>query len=99
MSELDLTPTDGLTNSTIRFARLDVLTNGGATLWFAFTDEKRNIVGEVPVDVSPTSSGTTDALIAAGHVKMANMLRQWLYVTDKLYSAYAGRAPSGTSGT
>lgn len=91
MKELDLTATDGLTNSYIRFSRLDVLEAGTARLWFEITDEDRRVVGEIPIVVGRVPGGTTDAIIASGHAQMVNMLRQWLHIANVHYKAYAAR--------
>lgn len=91
MTELDLTPTDGLTNSTIKFVRLEATPSSTALITFAFTDEEKRPAGEISIRVGVQPEETVDAMIAAAHAELINRLRQWLYVTAKSHGAYAAR--------
>lgn len=92
MSDLDLTPTDGLTNSHIQFSRLEALPGGEALIVFAFTDESKRPAGEITVHVGIPPEQTVDAMIAEAHQELINRLRQWLYVASKSHATYAGRS-------
>ena len=86
-----LVPTDGLTNATIEFRSLDHVGGGAADVVFQMFDENKNNMGQIVVHVKPTRKGTADAQIAEGHRVLCDMLRQWLYVTDKLRQEYEKR--------
>lgn len=88
----DLVPTDGLTNSYIRFAGLDAVPAGGAAiLRFDIHDEDKRLVGTFSFPVSAQPDGTVDSMMAEGHRQMRNVLRQWLYGMDLSYRAYEER--------
>lgn len=84
-----LVPTDGLTDSLIKYAGLDTWPKGGgATHRFDIYDEKKEFVGTFSIDVGPEDRGSVDEQIAEAHRRMVDALRQWLYITDKMRQAY-----------
>jgi len=86
-----LAPADGLTNYSIRFAGLDVLETGSASLRFEMTDDEGDQIGTLTVIAEPTPAGTVGSLIAAGHRQACDVLRQWLYRLDVLRKAYESK--------
>ena len=87
-----LVPTDGLTNSRIHFAGVDTDEMGpGVTLRFEIRDEEDDLVGVIKIPVELATEGTVDAMIAEGFVRLADMLRQWLYEADEHRQAYGKR--------
>lgn len=87
-----LAPEDGLTNSRIKFTAFEVDELEIVVVKFTLFDEEGKIVGEFPIDVAPQPEGTIDAMIAAAHRKMCDVLRQWLLVTDKMVQSYSGKS-------
>lgn len=91
-----LVPQDGLTNSLIKFTKLEAPQKGsGATIFFTMYDEDHIEVGEmsffVPAKPKKGQKGTIDDLIARGHREMADVLRQWLYMIDVMRTAYESK--------
>lgn len=86
----DLVPTDGLTNSSIKLAGLDVIP-GGARLRFEISDEDQSYVGTFAVTVGAMPQGTVDAMIAEGYRQMKDVVRQWLHGLDVMHKAYSKR--------
>jgi hypothetical protein len=84
-----LVPTDGLTNSYIRFDGLVVLHDqgAGARLFFGIYDESHNKLADFPIEVRNAGKGVQD-VIAEGHRQMTDILRQWLHTTDVMRDAY-----------
>ena len=88
----DLVPTDGLTNSFVRFAGLDTVKgSGAATLRFDIHDEDGDYLGTFPITVCVQTEGSIDSMVAEGHRQMKNVLRQWLHGMDVLHQAYSKR--------
>ncbi|RWK66854.1 hypothetical protein [Mesorhizobium sp.] len=88
-----LVPRDGLTNSLIKFTRLEAPQKGsGATIFFTMYDEEHIEIGEmsffVPAKAKKGEKGTVDDLIARAHQEMADVLRQWLHTIDVMRQAY-----------
>jgi hypothetical protein len=98
-----LVPTDGLTNSYIRFGGLDVNydNGGGADVRFGIYNEDGQFLANFVIPVLPTErDGSVDALIAGAHRQMCDVLRQWLYMTDRIRQAYEkSAAPANQGGT
>ena len=85
-----LVPTDGLTNSSVKFAGLDALPGrNGARIRFDIFDEGQSYVATFSFDIGPRPEGTIDALVAEGHRKMRDVLRQWLHGVDMMHQAYS----------
>lgn len=82
-----LVPTDGLTNTKISFTGFAVAGPNGHCR-FEMTDEDGSPIGEIVVTVDGASAGSVDAMIVEAHRKVSDILRQWLYVTDKRRAAY-----------
>jgi len=101
MQDLDLTPQFGLTDCHVRFAGLDVVRGpgGAAVVRFDFRGKNELQIGTLNITVGPQPSGTVDAMIAEGYSTLVDVLRQWLAEADAHHKVYAGRDPSGTSGT
>lgn len=84
-----LTPTDGHTNATLKFVGFDTTgEDSNATCRFDMRDESGSFVGTLYVPVGPQSEPGINPMVAAAHVKVTNILRQWLYVNDKMRQAY-----------
>jgi len=95
MAEIDdhLVPTEGLTNSFVEFIGLEKTTGeSDVRLKFGFFDEDHDHVGSFWVDVAPQPEGTLDAMVAEGHRRMVDVLRQWLYEMDNMRKAYDAKA-------
>jgi len=91
-----LVPIDGLTNSKVNFVGLDVLTGkSGAVVRFDILDEDEHKIGTIGIPIRPQKEGTTDAVIAAGYRALCDMLRQWLYVADKMAGHYDDAGKKG----
>ena len=89
-----LVPTDGLTNSSVKFAGLDAIRGmNGARIRFDIFDEDQAYVATFAFDVGPQSEGAIDALVAEGHRKMRDILRQWLHGVDMMHQAYSKHKP------
>ena len=92
-----LVPTDGLTNSTMALAGIDLIGRGGIQARFNISDEDQNYIGTFAIDVLPRGSeGTSDAMIADAYRKMSDVLRQWLYSADKMRQVYERRSAAQT---
>jgi hypothetical protein len=87
-----LVPTDGLTDARIRFSSLDVHQEGGADVHFGLYDEDENHLADFVIYVEPTDDGSIDRLVAEAHRRMCDVLRQWLYMTDKMRQAHEERS-------
>lgn len=87
-----LVPTDGLTNSKMRFSGLDLLESGEQLLRFDISNEIRQPVATFTIEVGRSPDGNADKVIADGHAKMRDILRQWLYEIDTLERFYRGQA-------
>lgn len=84
-----LVPTDGLTDSYIRFAGMDTHEgDSGATMNFEIYDENGVFIGTIGIDAYASEKGTVDAMIASAYRRLTDMLRQWLYSADKTREAY-----------
>ena len=84
-----LVPTDGLTDSLLKYAGFDTFPmGGGGSHRFDFYDEAKAYIGTFKIEVQPTGHGTVDGQIAEAHRRMIDALRQWLHVTDKMRQAY-----------
>ncbi|AKM09310.1 hypothetical protein [Croceicoccus naphthovorans] len=84
-----LVPSDGFTNSTVRYAGFDAIPGeSGASHRFEFVDGDGRVIGTYRIETKPTSDGTIDAMVAGAHRQMTNVLRQWLFVTDKVRAHY-----------
>lgn len=86
-----LVPRDGLTNSYLKFTKLLAAPKGGgATIVFTLYDEDQIEIGEFDIAVAPRrgGKGTVDEMIARAHRKMTDVLRQWIYMTDKVRQIY-----------
>lgn len=85
-----LVPTDGLTNSAIRFDALEI--NHGdksVRVTFGVYDDQQARLTELFVDVPIADyPGGANGLIAHAHARMTDILRQWLYMTDKIRQGY-----------
>lgn len=87
-----LVPTDGLTNSHVRLAGIDTQPHSnGVVVRFDIRDEDDGYIGTLRIPVDPTSKTTVDALIVDAHKILTNMLRQWLFETDKMRQHYGTR--------
>ncbi|MCP3459627.1 hypothetical protein [Bradyrhizobium sp. CCGUVB23] len=87
-----LVPQDGLTNSSVRWYRMEILHDEGMVrFFFAFTDENKQKIADYPIDLplSEAKNGGFNAMIAEAHRCMNDNLRQWLYVNDTVYRAYS----------
>jgi hypothetical protein len=87
-----LVPSDGLTNSKIRFAGFDLLEGGAQLVRFDIHNETQNFVASYAVEVGRSKGGNADTVIADGHAHMRSVLRQWLYTVDKLEQFYRKQA-------
>ncbi|AWM01284.2 hypothetical protein [Bradyrhizobium amphicarpaeae] len=87
-----LAPTDGLTNSKMRFSGLDLWESGEQIIRFEIDDESRHRVGTFSIEVGSRPTGNADMVIADGHAKMRDVLRQWLHEVDKLEQFYRSQA-------
>lgn len=85
----DLTPVDGLTDSNVEFAGLDVLVRGAAVLRFNITGEDGALIGTFRIPVAPQPDLTIDAMIVDGHRQMRDVLRTWLFRVERLRRIYA----------
>ena len=84
-----LVPTDGLTNSVIRYAGLDTFEGGGGAIHrFNIYDENREYVSTFEIETQPTGKGSADAMIERAHKQMVDVLRQWLHTTEKMRQEY-----------
>lgn len=92
-----LVPTDGLTNSRVRFSGLDILRSGEQLIRFEMSNESQQHVANFTIEVGPSRNGNADKVIADGHSKMRDILRQWLYETDKLEQFYRRQAARGSA--
>lgn len=87
-----LVPTDGLTNSNIALAGIDLIGNGAINARFSITDESRDYIGTFTIEVRPNGQdGTADQMIADAYRKMTDVLRQWLHGVDTMRQMYEGR--------
>ena len=87
-----LVPTDGLTNSLIRYAGLDAPSDDGDVIHrFDMFDEDRHRIGTFEIETPPADGGSVDRMIGDAHRRMTDILRQWLYTTDKLRQHYEGQ--------
>jgi hypothetical protein len=83
-----LVPEDGLTDSFIRFDALHILHGQQAVeVTFGIYDEDQHLLGNFEIVVA-NEGGGTNALIAAAHRQMTDVLRQWLYTTDTMRKTY-----------
>src|SRR5437773_291259 len=90
-----LVPRDGLTNSHLRFAGLDVIPDGGAaTLRFELggAEQQQPPMATIAFGIAPQAEGTVDAMLAEGYAVLRDLLRQWLYEADRHQQAFAKRA-------
>lgn len=87
-----LVPTDGLTNAKVRFAGLDLWESGEQIIRFEIDDESRHRVGTFSIEVGSRRAGNADTVIADGHAKMRDVLRQWLHEVDKMERFYRKQA-------
>jgi hypothetical protein len=89
-----LVPTDGLTNSLIRFDSFEVVHGaGGANVKFGIYDEDAHWLADFVIFVSTDEgSGSVAGVIARAHRQMTDVLRQWLYMTDMLRQSYEKQA-------
>lgn len=87
-----LVPTDGLTNSGVRFAGLDLLQSHEQILRFEISNENRQHVATFTIEVGRSPNGNGDKVIADGHARMRDLLRQWLYQIDKMEQHYRAQA-------
>ncbi|MEG3145875.1 hypothetical protein U1839_14535 [Sphingomonas sp. RT2P30] len=84
-----LVPTDGLTNSFIRFGGLDTTPDSGfANMRFDIYDEQGGYLATFNIPIAPNERGSVDMMIADAHREMTNVLRQWIYEVDTLRMAY-----------
>jgi hypothetical protein len=87
-----LVPSDGLTNSNLRFAGFNLLEDGTQIVRFEIKNEHREFVASYNIEVGRTPKGNADTVIADGHAHMRDVLRQWLYEIDKLEQHYRKQA-------
>src|SRR5947208_2425555 len=87
-----LVPSDGLTNSQIRFAGFGFPEGGAQLVRFDIHNETQSFVATYVVEVVRSKGGNTDTVIADGHAYMRNVLRQWLHHMDKLEQFYRKQA-------
>ena len=87
-----LVPTDGLTNSKMRFCGFDLFESGEQIVKFDISDEHREYVATFRIEVGRSRDGNADKVIADGHAKMRDVLRQWLHEVDTLERIYRKRA-------
>lgn len=88
----DLTPLMPTTGADIRFAGFGVPHNGGyAVVQFEVIDEEGDLIGTVGLPVPPQKSGTIDAMVAAAHHHMKDIVRQWLHRIDQMAGVYDKR--------
>jgi len=83
-----LVPADGLTDAHIRFSGLKVHDEGGADVLFSLYDDDENHLADYVIYVEPAEYDSIDGLIAEAHKRMCDVLRQWLFVTDKMRQRY-----------
>jgi hypothetical protein len=85
-----LVPRDGLTNSAIRFDGLDINHNDDTVhVTFGIYDDYQARVTEYVIEVPLADyPGGVNGLIAHAHVKMTDILRQWLHLTDTMRRGY-----------
>jgi hypothetical protein len=83
-----LVPTDGLTDAHIRFSSLEIHEEGGADVHFSLYDDDENHLTDFVIYVEPAEYASMDRLVAEAHRRMCDVLRQWLYVTDKMRQHY-----------
>jgi len=87
-----LVPRDGLTNSYIKFVGLDAAGDAGAAVVrFDMHNENGTHIGTFRVVAGPTKNGSIDQMVSRAHRQMCDVLRQWLYMTDKMAQAYEKR--------
>jgi hypothetical protein len=90
-----LEPKEGLTNAYIKFNGLEAYKDGWkATLMFAFYNENRDHVADFSVHVDPEKGQKVDELVAEGHRRMTNILRQWLQQVDQARQSFEGEIDS-----
>lgn len=90
-----LVPTDGLTNSTIRFAGYDPHDNdAGATVRFDILDENGDYIGTINIETYPTNEGTIDAMVVRAYRRLTDMVRGWLYHVDQMRDGYENKRQS-----
>ena len=83
-----LVPTDGLTNANIRLAGLDTMQGGGGAIFrFDMYDEEKRYVGTFPITVDAPASGGVNAMVKTAYAEMRNVLRQWIYVIERVSNA------------
>jgi hypothetical protein len=87
-----LVPSDGLTNSKLRFAGFDLLDGGEQIVRFELFSEQRAFIATFPVRVGRSESGNVDTVIADAHARMRSNLRQWLYEVDVMEQFYRKQA-------
>lgn len=88
-----LVPTDGLTNSLIKYGGLDTLPSGGGAIHrFDIYNEERKFVASFEIETGPTGRGSVDGMIAEAHRRMVDVLRQWLHLTEEMRQAYENSA-------
>jgi len=92
-----LVPTDGLTNSSVRFAGLDTISGkNGARVKFDIFDEDEEYVATFAFDVGPQPEETIDSIVAEAHRRMRDMIRQWLHDVDVMHRHYSKQTPGST---
>lgn len=87
-----LVPADDLTDAHIRFSSLKVHDEGGADVYFSLYDDDENHLADYVIYLEPAEYGSIDSLVAEAHKRMCDVLRQWLYVTDKMRQHYEKRS-------
>jgi len=88
-----LVPTDGLTDSSIALAGIDLIGGGAIKARFDIRDENQVYIGTFTIPVHPRGQdGTTDQMIAEAYRSMTDVLRQWIHGVDMLRKVYEGRS-------
>lgn len=85
-----LVPRDGLTNSAIKFDGFEILHGlGTVRITFGIYEDNDRRISHYVFDLPLGGhSGGANGLIAEAHRQMSDVLRQWLYRTDKVRQAY-----------
>lgn len=88
-----LAPKQGLTNTALRFVAIEQV-NQDRVCRFEIRDDNKNPIASLDVAIPAENYGSVDAAIAAGHSRMIDMLRQWLYDVEFYRKHYGEKKTS-----